>query len=286
MTQFDKIAGKVGYNDAAHTYTHVDDGKRYTSVTTLIHNYVPEFKGDYWATYKACKDVMEQEGTWYAYKIQAGGWEDVVQHFESSYKINLSTKTIEAVLKRKQWYLDKWDADRDNSCILGSEIHNSLEDAAYVSQQIREGEANYEVTEENILNIQDFTGNGVYPELLMYSDTFMVAGQADKVFREGMDVDIHDYKTCKSIDMEGFRGETLLEPLTHLQNANYWIYCLQLSMYGYILEMMGFKVRNLYMHHIHGKNREDKKRNAGVKTYELPYMKEDVIRILELNKAA
>ncbi len=95
-------------------------------------------------------------------------------------------------------------------------------------------------------------------------------------------MDVHDYKTCKSIDKEGFRGETFLKPLQHLQNANYWKFSLQLSTYAWMLQECGYKVRNLYMHHIHGKNREDKERNAGVKTYKLPYLEQEVREMMRV----
>lgn len=276
---YDKISGKVGYNDASHTYTHIDDGRRYISVTTLIHQFVPVFDGQYWATYKAVKDVLDKVGLWWRYKKQAGGWEKVVAYY-NKHGYNALAPDIEA---RKHWYLNKWEAEKNQACDLGSDIHNELEGAAIHAQEIREGNANYEVTQEGILDAQDFSSNRLYPELLIYNDQYGVAGQADKVFKEDLFVDIHDYKTCKSIDTEGFREETLLAPLTHLQNANYWIYALQLSMYGWMLEELGYKVRNLQLHWIHGENRDDKTRNAGVKTYKLPYLKTEVGLIM-LNK--
>jgi len=279
--KYDKVAAHVGYNDKAHTYTNTKTSNKYVSVTTLIHNFVPPFKADYWATYKAIKDVLG-EATFGRFKRRAGGWESVVGYYGKH--PNLLAQYTVAIELKKQWYFDEWDRVRDNACELGSAIHNELEGAAYHSQQIRGDEVNYIVSQDNILALQDFSSNRVYPELLIYSDEFMVAGQADKVFKQGNYVDIHDYKTCKAIDVEGFRGETLLDPVSHLQNANYWIYTLQLSMYAFMLEQCGYTVRNLEMHWIYGDNPETSNVRDKVKTFHLKYMRDEVVKIMETNK--
>ena len=281
--KFDKTAGHVAYNDKKHIYVNTNNKRRYISVTTLVHKYVPEFKAAYWSTYKAVKDVMENKDPdlWYKYKRQAGGWEKVVDYYnKKSSKTNKSLKN--AVDLRAAWYLEQWDRTRDHACELGTAIHNELEGAAYTSQKIREDIVNYDVSQENILALQDFTTNRVYPELLIYNDEFMVAGQADKVFKHGNVVDIHDYKTCKKIDIEGFRGETLLAPFTNIPNANYWIYTLQLSMYGWMLEQLGYQVRDLKMHWIYGDDPESDVRDK-VKTFDLEYMPTEVEQMMNLN---
>lgn len=282
--KFDKIGGRVGYNDEAHTYTNLDSGKKYISVTTLIHKFVPEFKTDYWATYKAIKDTLDDEKDWkpwWQYKKKAGGWDKVVKYYKTAIgKRWLNRNDLANIKVRKQYYIDKWEKQKDDSCLLGSKIHNELEEAAYHYQQIRHEEVNYKVSQSGILDLQNFSDNGVYPELLIYNDKYMVAGQADKVFKEGIYVDIHDYKTCKEITEEPFMEETLLKPFTAIPNANYWIYQIQLSMYGWMLEQSGFKVRNLYMHWIYGDDKESDTRDK-VKTFKLEYKPEIVKQIME-----
>lgn len=281
---FDKIGGRIGFNDEAHSYTHLDTGNKYISVTTLIGKYKPEFKTEYWATYKAIKDIIDDPGNWrpwWGYKKQAGGWENVVAHFNRELgRVGFSENQLFEIEVKKTYYIDLWEKQKDDACELGSEIHTELEQAAYHCQQIKHEEVNYDVSEKDILDIQDFNSNGVYPELLIYNDTFGVAGQADKVFKQGLFVDIHDYKTCKEITQEPFMEETLLSPFTHIPNANYWIYEIQLSMYGWMLEQMGYKVRNLYMHWIYGDDKESKVRDK-VKTFELEYKPEIVLEMME-----
>lgn len=278
---YDKQAAHIGYNDKAHTYTNIKSNNKYVSVTTLIHKFVPEFKTDYWSTYKAIKDVLGYS-EFSRYKRRAGGWESVVPYHKKN--PDVLNRYAVAIGLKKQWYIDEWERVKDNACELGSAIHNELEGAAIHSQKIKDDEVNYVVSQDNILALQDFNNNRVYPELLIYSDEYMVAGQADKVFKQGNYVDIHDYKTCKSIDTEGFRGETLLKPVSHLQNANYWIYTLQLSMYAFMLEQCGYQVRDLYMHWIYGDNPETSNVRDKVKTIQLTYMKNEVMEIMETNK--
>lgn len=282
--RFDKIGGRVGYNDEAHTYTNLDTGVKYTSVTTLIGKYKPEFKTDYWSTYKAIKDTLEDPidwKPWWLYKKAAGGWDGVVAYFKTDTgKVRLGKERLLAVKKRKKFYITLWEKEKNDSCALGSVIHLELEDAAFNFQQIQHKKVNYTVSQEDILSLQDFNTNGVYPELLIYNDEFGIAGQADKVFKEGIYVDIHDYKTCKEITKEPFMDETLLAPFTDIPNANYWIYEIQLSMYGWMLEQLGYKVRNLYMHWIYGDDKTSLVRDK-VKTFTLDY-RPDII--LEMTK--
>ena len=279
---YDKTSKAVGYNDSAHTYTNLKTGKRYESVTTLIKRFTPDFNGEYWATYKSVKDVLEKTGQWWKYKKKAGGWENVVDFFNKT-STQLHPAQLEDISFRKEAYLQNWREEGRIANIKGSAIHEELEAAAHHAKYIKQGIINYEVTQEDILAVQDFTSDRIYPELLIHNDEFMVAGQGDKIFKEGNKVDVHDYKTYKKMEHEGFRGETLLAPLTHLQNANYWKTALQLSMYGWMLEELGYEVRDLFMHWIRGKDKEDKERNHSVETYKLPYLRDEVITLM-LNK--
>jgi len=277
---YTKIGGRVGFREKDHTYTHLDTGDRYTSVTTLIAKFRPKFNGEYWSLYKAIKDILEKKGKWYELKRAAGGWENAVDYFEK-YHIGFTTlESRKAIAERQQWYLEKWENEGKIANEKGSKIHEDLENAFYHSKVIREGHINYEVSQESILEIQDFTSNKSYPELLIYNDEYKISGQIDNCNKEGRHLDLGDYKTYKKLDMEGFRGEMLLKPLSHIPNANYWTTALQLSMYGWMLEELGYIVRSLTMYWIHGKDALDTKREAGVKSYTMPYLKEDVIRML------
>ena len=125
---YDKVASHIGYNDEEHTYTNTRTGLKYISVTTLIHGFVPEFKSNYCATYKVLKDALEKHGNWWDFKQAAGGWEEAVGYWEQQ-AINHPMQLQTTIRDRKQWYLDKWEAEKDNACVKGSAIHNQLEEA-------------------------------------------------------------------------------------------------------------------------------------------------------------
>ena len=47
--KIDKQLDHIGYNDEYHVYFDVRNGLKYTSVTTLIHMYQPEYDTDFWS---------------------------------------------------------------------------------------------------------------------------------------------------------------------------------------------------------------------------------------------
>lgn len=57
--QIDKFNESVGFDDSTHTYFDLKDGSKYTSVTTLIHEYQTPFDSNFWSSYKACEALMD-----------------------------------------------------------------------------------------------------------------------------------------------------------------------------------------------------------------------------------
>lgn len=64
-------------------------------------------------------------------------------------------------------------------------------------------------------------------------------------------------------------------PLNNIQDSNYWHYALQLSLYAYLLQILHpeFVIKGLKLIHI---DREQKETE-----YEVPYLKDDVERMLK-----
>ena len=73
-------------------------------------------------------------------------------------------------------------------------------------------------------------------ELCIFHVGLRLAGQIDALF---LDQDwklvIVDWKRIRDLKYESYHG-SLLYPLDHLPDTNYWTYALQLNMYRYILE--------------------------------------------------
>jgi hypothetical protein len=119
--------------------------------------------------------------------------------------------------------------------------------------------------------------DGFYPELLIWDNDSLTAGTSDRVFIETIlgerFVDIDDYKTNAKIDQKSFfvRGkgyQMMKPPVGHLMDCKHSHYHLQVSIYAYMLEKMGFTVRNVGYHHLNT-------------FHNLPYLKSEAKNLLD-----
>jgi ATP-dependent exoDNAse (exonuclease V) beta subunit len=256
----------IKFEEKSHTYTNESTNQRYISVTTLIHKYVPEFDEFYWSSYKAIKDILESYNMWRVYKSSCGGWENVV----NSWLKKPIGKYKEEVELKRQSYIAQWADKRENACDIGTAEHKRRELKTSQTPLIRYDGVDYETCSNiDILAAQDFTTNRIYTELLVYNHEHRIAGQIDKVRKIGNRVWISDYKTNEEITKSAFRDEVLKAPLNDLPNANWYIYDLQLSFYGWLLEKRGYIVSGLELHH----TRTDE-------LYQMPYLKSHIDRLV------
>lgn len=237
----------VTFQEEGHLYTN-EIGENYISATTIIKNFSKEFDGPYWSTYKAIKDVLVGKNQWDIYKINVGGWENVVEAW-SNRPVHL-----DEVLDRAQEYITMWKKEGIEAAEKGTKEHLKREeeilsqDRVYGSSKFTKDKL-FEVSKESLMK-PNFEGNSIHVENILWTDHFKVAGMVDRVEREGVYLDIKDYKTNKQIDKTGFRGEKMLHPLSEILNCNFNHYTLQLSLYGWMLEQLGYKVRSLEIIHI------------------------------------
>jgi hypothetical protein len=252
-----------------HTYLN-EQGQKYISVTTLIKKYTPPFDEDYWSSYKALKDVLEQAEVWDVYKSRAGGWEQVLDYCRKLKNFPYR----DAVIQRKKYYISHWKQKGEEAREKGSAFHAAAEAAllgkTFITESKREALV---VPGGDLIETQDFKSDALYPELLIYNHRFRLAGQADWVLKEGDTVHIKDYKTSREIVQSAFRNETMLYPLGHIPNANYHTYSLQLSIYAWMLENKGFKVGRLEIEHVIDEQER--------KLYPVKYLKDEVITLLK-----
>lgn len=167
--------------------------------------------------------------------------------------------------------------------------------------------------------------DGVYPELKLWHHGYRIAGRSDKIILRTDDetqrwmsyaeynypymakklkerfpgkplrmMDVEDYKTNKAIRTESFYTRDrstgkkiyrmMLGPLSHLMDCEMVHYTLQLSIYQFMGEYMGFlpgKRRIIhYQHEIEGLGTPEPK------IYELPYLRDEVIAMLESRMAS
>ena len=130
--------------------------------------------------------------------------------------------------------------------------------------------------------------NGVYPEYLISrvseDGKLRIAGQIDLLVKRGNKIIIGDWKTNKKIETKSFfnsKTKTSVKmkyPLNNLDDVNYWHYALQLSTYAWMIQKKNpeFEIEDLVLVHF------DHSDNMTV--YHLPYLKDEVIRMLSFYK--
>ncbi len=280
--EYDKINGKVAFQEGPHRYFNIDDESIvYTSVTTLIGKYEPEFDSDFTSKYKAIErlvpaDVWKKEkgGLWKSHKIP----KDFLEVY------NISESELNKV---QQEILDEWSKINKESCERGTKIHAQLENSFYKAgsnitlKKFGIG-GKFECKKDyNELDME----YGIYPEYLIYYDNpklgLHIAGQIDLLVKSGNDIYIADHKTNKKIDLKGFYNsssrttEKLKYPLGTLDNCNFNVYQLQLSTYAWMLQRINpnFVIKDLILNHYDhdGKNT----------LYHCTYLKDDVEKMLK-----
>ena len=280
--EYDKINKDVAFIEESHKYFNVKDPTiQYTSVTTLIGKYEPEFDKEFVSRYKALERLIpapqwkkDKGGIWKAHKIP-----------DEYLEVNgLSKEDVDAV---QQDILDEWAEINRQSCERGTKIHSKLENSFYdVGSNITlkkfgiggkfECKKNY-----NELDME----YGIYPEYLIYYDdpkiNLHIAGQIDLLVKNGNNIFIVDHKTNKKIDLKGFYNsssrstEKLKYPLGTLDNCNYNVYQLQLSTYAWMLQKINpdFVIKDLILNHYD---------HSGNNTlYHCTYLKDDVEKMLK-----
>lgn len=127
--------------------------------------------------------------------------------------------------------------------------------------------------------------NTIYTEFMIWDEDSLVCGTADEVEVINNTINVNDHKTNKEIVKEGFHVKNvgrnkLLDPVSHLDECNWSTYCLQLSMYMYMLwkKNKHLKIGNLTLNHVQF-DRDGKV--TGVVPHKVPYLRNEVKAILE-----
>ena len=279
--EYDKINNQVAFQEKEHKYFNISDPSiKYTSVTTLIGKYEPEFDKEFVSKYKALERLLpatdwkkEKGGIWKSKKIS----KDFLEVY------NISELELNRV---QQDILDEWAKINKESCERGTKIHSQLENSFYnVGSNITLKKfgigGKFECKKDyNELDLE----YGIYPEYLIYYDNpkldLHIAGQIDLLVKNGNDIYIIDHKTNKKIDLKGFynnvtkSSEKLKYPLTSLDNCNFNVYQLQLSTYAWMLQKINpkFVIKNLILNHY------DHEGNNTL--YPCSYLKDEVEKML------
>lgn len=169
-------------------------------------------------------------------------------------------------------WIAAWEYIGKEAADYGTKVHKEEEDKLRATPSFKHG--SYQIDDDTIRSLESLTElpNGDYPELLIWSNKYMIAGQVDKVTITDGSVDITDYKTYKKgVELKSFYNpkkggwQMMKSPLHSLQDCNYNHAGIQLGLYALMLEELGYKINTLTMVHID---------RDGIKTpYNVPYTK-------------
>ena len=139
--------------------------------------------------------------------------------------------------------LSSWETNKDESIDKGNYVHDSLERYAI------KGTCDEEMQEAcNFLRIILKEHYRYYPETIVHSHRYKIAGTTDNAMirqkSKSPVVDFYDYKSNKSkgIQYDSIKrtdelkhyNRFLLPPFDYLEDCNYTIYSLQLSLYAFM----------------------------------------------------
>jgi hypothetical protein len=163
----------------------------------------------------------------------------------------------------------EWKAIGKETAEYGTMVHAELEEKVKQDPRYRDAVRLSSDTTIHSLSTLSELEDGLYPELMVWSDRYRIAGQIDLVEIVDGVANITDYKTYKKVDLKSFYNpktkewKCMLEPLHGLQDCNYNHAGLQTSLYAHILEEAGYKIGKLTMIHID--------RNGHQTPYSIPY---------------
>ena len=278
----DKENDSVFFNDSEHLYLDKLSGEPYISVTQLIHNYSNPFNAAFFSKYKALEALIDSD---HFSLVKSGLLATQIWQPELLKKFDIDPQVFE---EKTNEILKSWDDTRDEACGHGSYVHEIMETSFY-------GNTHFDLSNFGCPQIcGDYTcikgnyhldlDNGIYPEFLMSYVTpegLRIAGQADLIVKSGNDISVLDWKTNREIKKRSFYNSTKKKnvmmkfPLNNIEDCNYNIYTLQLSLYAYMLQKLNpdFNIKDLKLVHI--------SRDAKQTVYDLEYRKDDVERMLK-----
>lgn len=232
----------IKFDEKTHIYTNINTGERYISGTQLLGKYKEKFDSDAIAERTAKKRGLT-----------------------------------------KEQILNEWKESANIATTKGTAIHETIESMLMRIPEKFHSEYSI-VAKKALVEIEKVLGNtsNITSEMLIWNDKLKIASQSDLVqrytppFCKHEIINIIDYKTNKAIDTYNKYNTYMLEPLNNLMECEYNIYSLQLSLYAYLLEKMypQAKIGKLAIMWLNPHTEE-------WKTFAVPYMKYDVIRLLQ-----
>ena len=215
----------IKFHEYGHRYEITSDpGKRYTSVTTLVHSQFPKFNAD------AIIDKIMKSKSWAPGHKYWG----------------LTANEIKAL----------WNSNGSAAANSGTNLHEQIETF------MNDNRFTFEYTHRELLQeylimkqynsvergiewdfflkfVEDNPHLKPYrTEWTIYNEDVKVAGSIDMVYENpDSTLEIYDWKRCKEIiKVNGWNETATNKLISHLPSTNFWQYALQLNTYKQILE--------------------------------------------------
>lgn len=261
----------VTFKEEDHSYHSIDPNEKinWTSVTSLVS----QFKKPFDPVKQAQKSSKNAKSKWF----------------------KMTPEDIQTA----------WKAEAKRADGLGTWYHSQREtDLLSLESITREGVAVpiiKPIITDGIKHAPDQRlVEGIYPEHFVYLKSAGICGQSDRVEVIKDTISVYDYKTNKEMKSQGFKHwdgtiERMLPPLSHLDDCLLVHYTLQLSLYMYIMlkhnpflkpgklelshvvfEQEGINEFGYPIHKVENGEPVVKE----VKIYKVPYMKSEVIAII------
>jgi len=286
----------IYFNEQVHSYTD-ELGNKYTSVTTVIDKYKPEFDRPTMArnVYKKYYNRIGHRYYGMTIKEILYNWGDITQ--KACDKGNKKHNYLEQIIKEANGYKLIEGTQFINDRIYT--VDNILENHSYgrvdLQYFINKGLYNKYPTIFETIEYYSKLGYSIYPEICVYSYEYLISGLIDVLLIKGNEFVILDWKTNKDdlyfragyFKRDYYGKETiewvntdnrLYKPLQNLQDCKGSLYTLQVALYGLLTEMKGLKCKDLHLCHIRDpKDNELEK----VEWHNIEYIKSDVQNMID-----
>lgn len=191
--------------------------------------------------------------------------------------------TDDQIVQYQQKILTEWEEKRDSAANRGNIIHENLE---MFSRKGKCEVAELEPLAKKItMKLSDYYR--IFDETVVYSTRYKVAGRFDRGGQRQKGAnslyDFYDFKTneskgirfdSRSKDRDKHYNRFLLPPLDHLEDCNYNIYSLQLSLYARLASLTyGIRIGKLGIIFVDN--------NLNARFLPVPYMKYEVEKLLD-----
>jgi hypothetical protein len=256
---------KLLFDDAEHRYTD-ELGNVYTSVTTVLHDYIPKFNKEYWLKRKADELGVTQ-------RELDQRWIDINK--ESTVRGNAKHNALEDGIKEHSKFKNaiKYLKNRDDKQLVTIYDIDSIDSRVKpldITGFIQATDGRYPAIYEKFTLLAN-EGYKIYSEIGCYNPHALISGTIDVPCMREDGFAILDWKTNKDgikytsgyfrkdkkstphqlTDRYVQTADFMRPPLNHLPDCNFYHYAMQLSLYAYTVEgMLQLPCKGLRLCHI------------------------------------